>query len=54
MHSNTDARAIGHAVATAHVADHSIDAADHALKAVKALGEITAREWRLNHIAGKW
>ena len=29
------ARAVGHAVATAHMADHSLRAADYALKAVK-------------------
>ena len=29
------ARSIGHAVATAHMADHSIGAAEYALKAVK-------------------
>ena len=40
------ARAIGHAVATAHMADHSTGAADYALKAVKALGESTELERR--------
>jgi hypothetical protein len=29
------ARAVGHAVATAHMADHSLRAADYALKAIK-------------------
>jgi hypothetical protein len=32
------ARSIGHAVATAHMADHSISAAEYALKAVKLSG----------------
>jgi len=32
------ARSIGHAVATAHMADHSTGAADYALKAVKISG----------------
>lgn len=32
------ARAVGHAVATAHMSDHSIRAADYALKAVKLAG----------------
>jgi hypothetical protein len=32
------ARAVGHAVATAHMADHSLRAAWHALKAVKRAG----------------
>lgn len=32
------ARAVGHAVATAHMADHSLRAADYALKAVAASG----------------
>jgi hypothetical protein len=34
----TVARSIGHAVATAHMADHSIGAAEYALKAVKLTG----------------
>jgi hypothetical protein len=33
------ARAIGHAVATAHMADHSLGAVQYALKAIKVLGE---------------
>lgn len=42
------ARAIGHAVATAHMANHSTKAADCALKAVKALGESIEleRQWQ--------
>jgi hypothetical protein len=32
------ARAVGHAVATAHMSDHSIRAADYALKALKHAG----------------
>jgi hypothetical protein len=46
--SNTTAtavsRAIGHAVATAHMADHSLGAAWYALKAVKDAGESTEQE----------
>jgi Imm-5 like putative immunity protein len=33
------ARAAGHAVATAHMADHCLGAASYALKAVEATGE---------------
>jgi hypothetical protein len=33
--STAVARAVGHAVATAHMADHSLRAADYALKAIK-------------------
>ena len=42
------ARSIGHAVATAHMADHSLRAADYALKAVKLSGksEETERKWQ--------
>lgn len=42
------ARAAGHAVATAHMADHSSGAADYALKAVKNAGESveTERKWQ--------
>ena len=42
------ARAIGHAVATAHMADHSIKAADYALKVVKVFGESIEleRQWQ--------
>jgi hypothetical protein len=38
------ARATGHAVATAHMADHSLQAADYALKAIKASGGSTDTE----------
>jgi hypothetical protein len=42
------ARAVGHAVATAHMADHSLGAADYALKAVKAAGRYieVERRWQ--------
>ena len=42
------ARSIGHAVATAHMADHSIAAAEYALKAVKLSGQSIEkeREWQ--------
>jgi hypothetical protein len=42
------ARAVGHAVATAHMADHSLGAAMYALKAVKNAGESIAaeRKWQ--------
>jgi hypothetical protein len=42
------ARAVGHAVATAHMADHSLGAAMYALKAVKNTGKSTdaEREWQ--------
>lgn len=38
------ARSIGHAVATAHMADHSTRAADYALKAVKIAGKSIDQE----------
>ena len=38
------ARAVGHAVATAHMADHSLGAALYALKAVKNAGKSTDAE----------
>jgi hypothetical protein len=38
------ARSIGHAVATAHMADHSLEAAWYALKAVKSAGASPDRE----------
>lgn len=46
------ARAIGHAVATAHMADHSLGAAEYALKAVKAIGGATDSEriWQDDHL----
>jgi tRNA(Ile)-lysidine synthase TilS/MesJ len=42
------ARSIGHAVATAHMADHSLEAALYALKAVKNAGKSieAEREWQ--------
>jgi len=42
------ARSVGHAVATAHMADHSLGAALYALKAVKAAGESVdaERDWQ--------
>jgi hypothetical protein len=42
------ARSVGHVVATAHMADHSIRAADYALKAVKLSGQSveTERRWQ--------
>ncbi len=42
------ARSIGHVVATAHMADHSLRAADYALKAVKLSGKSveTERQWQ--------
>lgn len=46
--SRAEARAIGYAVATAHMADHSLGAALYALKAVKNAGKSTdaEREWQ--------
>jgi hypothetical protein len=38
------ARAVGHAVATAHMADHSLRAAEYALKAVKLAGTLIDKE----------
>ncbi|MBM2814100.1 MAG: hypothetical protein HW421_862 [Ignavibacteria bacterium] len=38
------ARAVGHAVATAHMADHSLEAAVYALKAVKYAGKSVEEE----------
>lgn len=45
-------RAAGHAVATAHMADHSLRAAEYALKAVKASGQSIEKErkWQDEHI----
>lgn len=40
------ARSIGHAVATAHMADHSTGAAEYALKAVKLSGKSIEEERR--------
>ena len=38
------ARSVGHAVATAHMADHSTGAADYALQALKIAGQSTDQE----------
>lgn len=38
------ARSVGHAVATAHMADHSLGAAWYALKATKSAGKSVAAE----------
>ena len=42
------ARAVGHAVATAHMADHSLGGALYALKAIKAAGASVEveRDWQ--------
>jgi hypothetical protein len=42
------ARSVGHAVATAHMADHSLRAAEYALKAIKESGKSveTERSWQ--------
>jgi hypothetical protein len=47
------ARAVGHAVATAHMADHSIRAASYALKAVKLADKPVdeEREWQISQLA---
>lgn len=46
------ARAVGHVVATAHMADHSLRAATYALKAVKAAGKSIEEEriWQDEHL----
>ena len=46
------ARSVGHAVATAHMADHSLGAALYALRAVSLAGKSVAdeRSWQINHI----
>lgn len=46
------ARSVGHAVATAHMADHSMGAALYALKAVKHAGKSIdeEREWQKNQL----
>jgi hypothetical protein len=46
------ARAIGHAVATAHMADHSLGSALYALKAVKSKGDSVdlERKWQNDHL----
>jgi hypothetical protein len=46
------ARSVGQAVATAHMADHSLGAAWYALKAVKSAGSSTEaeRQWQDEHL----
>ena len=46
------ARSVGHAVATAHMADHSLGAAWYALKAVKNAGKSidAERKWQDEHL----
>jgi hypothetical protein len=46
------ARAVGHAVATAHMADHSLRSAWYALKAVKSVGKSIdeERRWQDKHL----
>jgi hypothetical protein len=46
------ARSVGHAVATAHMADHSAGAALYALKAVKLAGNPIAeeRDWQIRQL----
>ncbi|MBU1107320.1 MAG: hypothetical protein KKB51_11675 [Candidatus Riflebacteria bacterium] len=46
------ARAVGHAVATAHMADHSLIAAEYALKAIYASGKSVENErnWQDEHL----
>jgi hypothetical protein len=49
------ARAIGHAVATAHMADHSLGAALYALKAVKNAGKSidAERKWQNEQLSSE-
>ena len=46
------ARSVGHAVATAHMADHSLGAALYGLKAVKLAGESIdeERKWQISQL----
>ena len=46
------ARAVGHAVATAHMADHSLKAVEYALKAIKISGQSidAERKWQNNQL----
>ena len=46
------ARSVGHAVSTAHMADHSLGAALYALKAIKIAGESVEaeQEWQIKHL----
>lgn len=47
------ARSVGHAAATAHMADHSTGAADYALKAVKLAGKSVEKErkWQTEQLS---
>jgi len=47
------ARSVGHAVATAHMADHALIAAKYALKAIKLAGKSTdeERKWQDNNLS---
>ena len=49
------ARSIGHAVATAHMADHALGAALYALKAVKNVGKSVdeERKWQNNQLTSE-
>lgn len=49
------ARSAGHAVATAHMADHSLQAARYALKAIKenSLSVNDELEWQNKHLPGE-
>jgi hypothetical protein len=49
------ARAVGHAVATAHMADHSLRAAQYALKAIKVSGKLVdpERKWQDDQLASE-
>ena len=46
------ARAAGHAVATAHFAEHSLGGANYAIKAIAALGnsKLDERDWQLKQL----
>ena len=47
------ARSVGHAVATAHMADHSLRAAEYALKAVRLVNKSIDKEkkWQDEHLS---
>ena len=49
------ARSVGHVVATAHMAEHSLRATWYALKAVKAAGQSVAaeRKWQDNQLSSE-
>ena len=46
------ARSVGHAVSTAHMADHSLGTALYALKAVKNVGQSVniEQKWQIEHL----